>query len=239
MAGLIVKLDQVAAMRAGRNESHPNPIAAAVLADLAGADGIAMHLREDRHPIRKQDIRILRQAVQKTFILEICPTPEMVDFSLDLKPDVVTLVPDATEGTAVKEGMDLVLHKNEITEAVQTLHGNNIPVCILLDPVPEQIKLAHQADADRVELFTTPFCGALKTEEGRRARSEFIDAAKFAKKLKMAVDAGGGLDYNNIREFKGVRQIETYIIGYSIVSRAILTGMETATKEMVAQISAL
>ncbi|MEE8400493.1 MAG: pyridoxine 5'-phosphate synthase [Desulfobacterales bacterium] len=239
MAGLIVKLDWIAEMRATRNESHPDPIAAAVLADLAGADGIAMHPREGLHPMLMQDVRILRQAVQKTFILEIWPTPEMVNFSLELKPDLVTLVPDAPEASVIKAGMDLVVHRNEVSEAVETLHGNNIPVCILLDPVPEQIKLAHQADADRIELFTTPFCAALKTDKVKSSRSDIIDAAKFSRKLKMAVDAGGGLDYNNIREFRGVRQIETFTIGYSIISRAILTGMEAATKEMVAQISAL
>ena len=239
MAGLIVKLDQVAAIRATKNQPYPGPVAAAVLADLAGADGIAIHLREDLRTTQQKDVQILRQAVQKKFILEMAPTPEMVAFSLGLKPDLVTLVPETTKTSVGKEGMDLVLHKDKIAEAVQTLHGNRIAVCILIDPDPDQVKLAHQANADRVELCAEVFCRTIKTNKGKRARSEISDTAKFARKLKMAVDAGRGLDYSTILGFKGLRQIETFIIGYSIISRAILTGMETATREMAAQIRAL
>jgi pyridoxine 5-phosphate synthase len=232
MAQLIVKLNQVTDMRSTRNELYPDPVAAAVLADLAGADGIAVGLYENRQHITEKDINLLRHVVPHNFYLEITPTSNMVELALAAKPDLVTLVPEPSGNKTARSGIDLILRKSDVTEIAQTLHSAKIPVSVLIDPDPDQVKLAHQANADRVELIAEPYCRSVRSKKRTRGRSEIVDAAKIARKLKMTVNAGCGLCYTTIQGFKGVKQIDTYIIGHSIISRAILTGMETAVKEM-------
>lgn len=239
MARLIVKLDQVADMRSTRNETYPDPVAAAVLADLAGADGIAVGLHANQQHIAEQDIRVLRHVIRNNFFLEITPTSNMVEFALAIKPDLVTLILEPSGKTAAKRAVDLILHKNDVVEIVQILHAGNVPVSILIDPDPDQVKLAHRANANRIELIGESYCRGIRSKKRTRARSDIVDAARLARKLKMAVNAGCGLCYDSIKGYKGIKQIDTYIIGHSIISRAILTGMETAVKEMVGLIDEL
>lgn len=236
MAELVVKIDAVATIREIRKEQYPDPVTAAVLADLAGAVGIAAHLREDRRHIQDRDVRILRKIIQHNFILEMAQTSEMVGIALDIRPDLVTLVPEKRRELTIKGGMDLVVHKNDISETVQTLQNGNIPVSILIDPDPEQIKLAHQANANMIEIFTGKFCRASTSGKKDRAFSEIVYAAKLARKLKLGINAGRGLGYDNIKTLRAVNQIDTFIVGHSIISKAVLTGMETAVKEMISLI---
>ncbi|MGD8670420.1 MAG: pyridoxine 5'-phosphate synthase, partial [Desulfobacterales bacterium] len=139
MAGLAVKIDLVAAMRELRKSAFPDPVAAAVMAELAGADGIAIHLRADRRYIQERDVRILRQTVHSKLILEMAATTEMVGMALDIKPDHVTLVPEKREEFSAGGGLDLIVHNVEIREIVDTLQDSDIPVGILIDPDPEQL----------------------------------------------------------------------------------------------------
>ena len=232
MAGLSVKVDHVATLREVRKISYPDPVAAAVLAEMAGADGIVVHLREDRRHINDRDIRVLRQIVQTKLILEMASNHEMVGIALDIQPDLVTLVPEQREELTTEGGLDLITQNNAIAETVDTLQNSGIPVCIFIDPNLDQIKLAHKINATMVEINTGTFCEAKTLKERNLAFSNIVDTVKFANKLKIGVNAGHGLCYNTITAFKGLYEIEEFSIGHSIVSKAVLVGMEKAVKEM-------
>ncbi len=239
MAGLAVKINQVAVLREARKTPFPDPVAAAVMAELAGADGIAVHLRNDRRDIRDRDVRILRQTIQSKLILEMASTTEMVGMALDVKPDHVTLVPGKREEFSADGGLDLVVHKDEITETVVTLQNSGIPVAILIDPEPEQLKQAHRTNADIVEIHTGAYCEAKTAQKRHQAFLKIVDAIKLAHKLNLSVKAGRSLCYKSIKAFSGLTEIDEFSIGHSIVSRALLTGMEKAVKEMIELIRAL
>ena len=232
MAGLSVKVDHVATLREVRKINYPDPVASAVLAELAGADGIVVHLREDRRHINDRDVRILRQIVQTKLILEMASNHEMVGIALDIQPDLVTLVPEQREELTTEGGLDLITQNNAIAETVDTLQNSGIPVCIFIDPNLDQIKLAHKINATMVEINTGTFCEAKTLKKRKQAFSNIVDTVKFANKLKIGVNAGHGLCYNTITAFKGLYEIEEFSIGHSIVSKAVLVGMEKAVKEM-------
>ena len=239
MAGLAVNIDHVATLREARKINYPDPVAAAVLAELAGADGIVVHLREDRRHIHDRDVRILRQIVQTKLILEMASNHEMVGIALDIQPDLVTLVPEKREELTTEGGLDLITQNNAIAETVDTLQNSGIPVCIFIDPDLDQIKLAHKINATMVEIHTGTFCEAKTLKKRNQAFSNIVDTVKFAHKLKIGINAGHGLCYNTITAFKGLHEIEEFSIGHSIVSRAVLVGMERAVKEMITLIKEL
>ena len=239
MAGLAVKLDQVAALRESRKIAFPDPVAAAVIAELAGADGIAVHLRKDRRDISDRDVRFLRQILQSKLILEMASSNEMVGMALDIKPDHVTLVPEKREEFSAEGGLDLLVHKDEIAETVDTLRNSGIPVGILIDPEPEQLKQAHRTNAGIVEIHTAAYCEAKTAQKRHQAFLKIVDAVKLAHKLKLSVKAGGGLCYKSIKAFNGLNEIDEFSIGHSIIARAVLVGLEKAVKEMIGLIRAL
>lgn len=239
MAGLAVNVDHIATLREARKAAYPDPVAAAILAETAGADGIVVHLREDRRHIQDRDVRLLRNVVQTKLILEMASTAEMVGIALDIKPDVVTLVPEKREELTTEGGLDLVVHKDSIVETVETLQNSGIPVSIFIDPDPEQIRLAHRINAAMVEIHTGTFCEAETTAQRSRAFGHILDAVKFARKLKLGIHAGHGLCYSTIKSFRGLNEIDEFSIGHSIVARAALVGMERAVRDMVALVKDL
>jgi len=200
---------------------------------VAGADGIIVHLRQDRRHIKDRDVRILRSIVQSKLILEMASTSEMVGVALDIKPDLVTLVPEKREEATADGGLDLIVHRHDISETVATLQNSGIPVGLLVDPEPEQIKLAHKSNSSMVEVHTGTYCDAKTAQKRHQAFLNIVDAVKLAHKLKLSVKAGRGLCYKTIKVFKGIPEIDEFSIGHSIVSRAILTGMQTAVAEMI------
>jgi len=239
MAGLAVNVDHIATLREARGVSYPDPIAAAVLAELAGAEGIVVHLREDRRHIQDRDVRILRKVVQTKLILEMASTTGMLGIALDIKPDLVTLVPEKREELTTEGGLDLVVHKTIVTETIGTLQNSGIPVSIFIDPDPEQLKLAHQSNANMVEIHTGTFCDATTSKKRNQAFGKIVDAVKLAHKLRLGVNAGHGICYKTIKAFKGLKEIDEFSIGHSIVSRSALVGMERAVREMLALIKEL
>ena len=234
MSGLAVKIDHVATLRAVRKSASPDPVAAALLAEMAGADGIVVHLWEDRRNINDRDVRILRQTIQSKLILEMASTSEMVGMALDIKPDHVTLVPEKREEFSTGGGMDLIVHKDEIRETVETLQNSGIPVGILIDPEPEQLKQAHRTHAGIVEIHTGTYCEATDAEERRRELEKIDAAIRTGKKLGLQVNAGHGLNYVNLAPVVALGGVEEFNIGHSIISRAVLVGMDRAVREMVA-----
>ena len=239
MAQLAVNVDHVATLREARKINYPDPVAAAVAAETAGADGIVVHLREDRRHIKERDVRLLRKIVQTKLILEMASTNEMLGIALDIKPDCVTLVPEKREELTTEGGLDLITHQDHIRQAVTTLKNAGIAVCIFIDPDLDQIKIAHKIDADMIEIHTGAFCDAVTKLQKQREFLRIIDAAKIGTKLKLEVNAGHGISYNTIKAFKGLTEISEFSIGHSIVSRALLTGMEQAVRDMKQLISAL
>ena len=237
MAGLAVKVDQVAALRAIRKSQFPDPVSAAVMAELAGADGIIVHLRRDRKYTKDRDVRILRSVVQSKLILEMASTSEMVGVALDIKPDLVTLVPERREEYTDEGGLDLIAHRNDISETVSTLQNSGIPVGLLVPPDPEQIKMAHRSNATVVEIHTGTYCDAKTANKRHQAFLRIVDAVKLAHKLNFSVKAGCGLCYKTIKAFKGIHEIDEFSIGHSIIARAVLTGMQAAVEKMITLIS--
>ncbi len=232
MAQLAVNVDHVATLREARGAVYPEPVAAAVAAETAGAEGIVVHLRGDRRHIKERDVRLLRNIVQTKLILEMAATSEMLGIALDIKPDCVTLVPEKREEITTEGGLDLITHQDLIRDAVATLKNAGMPVCIFIDPDLDQIKIAHKIDADMIEIHTGAFCDAKTRLQRQKEMVRIVDAAKIGTKLKLEVNAGHGIGYSTIKAFKGLPEIHEFSIGHSIVSRAVLTGMEQAVRDM-------
>jgi len=211
MAGLAVNVDHVATLREAREYvNYPDPVSAAVLAEVAGADGIVVHLREDRRHIQDEDVKILRSIVQTKLILEMAATSEMIETALSVKPDLVTLVPEKRSELTTEGGLNLIVHGNAIAESVATLQNAGMRVSLFIDPDPEQVKLAHKINATIVEIHTGAFCESKAQRKKDRAFSRIEDAAKLAHKLKMGVNAGHGLCYQTIKAFKGLGEIKEF-----------------------------
>jgi len=239
MAELAVNVDHVATLRQARGIDYPDPVAAAVAAETAGADAIVVHLREDRRHIQERDVRLLRQIVQSKLILEMAATSEMLGIALDILPHTVTLVPEKREELTTEGGLDLVTHQDTVREAVSTLKNAGIKVCIFIDPDLDQIKIAHKIDADMIEIHTGAFCDAATEAQAQREFLRIVDAAKIGTKLKLGVNAGHGICYNTIKAFEGLHEIREFSIGHSIVARAVLVGMDRAVRDMKQLVKAL
>jgi pyridoxine 5-phosphate synthase len=232
MAGLAVNVDHVATLRQARNARYPDPVAAAVLAELAGADGIVVHLREDRRHIQDRDLGLLRKTVTTKLILEMAATREMVAIASDIMPDLVTLVPEKRQELTTEGGLDVTANKAELQTTINALHDRNIPVSLFIDPDPDQIHATKDVGADLIEIHTGLFCDAPDPVEQDRAFADIIEAARTARQLNLGVNAGHGLCYHTIKKFKGLNEIDEFSIGHSIVARAVLVGMEKAVAEM-------
>lgn len=233
MARLGVNVDHVATIRQARGGAEPDPVAAAVIAELAGADGITIHLREDRRHIQDKDLKLLRQTVQTKLNLEMAATAEMVNIALAVKPDMCTLVPEKRQELTTEGGLDVRFNMEALTEVVDKLQGGGILVSLFIDPDPDQVKAVDKVGADYIEIHTGAFSEA-KTWKQEEAELEKIgNAVKLAAKLGLGVNAGHGLNYSNIRKISSLGGIEEYNIGHSIISRSVLVGLDRAVRDMV------
>jgi pyridoxine 5-phosphate synthase len=239
MAGLAVNVDHVATLRQARGINIPDPVTAAAIVELAGADGVVVHLREDRRHIQDRDVRILRETVKTKLILEMAATPEMIAIALEIGPDLATLVPEKREELTTEGGLDLNRNKEAVSAAIQRLHEGNIPVSIFVDPDPDQIKLAHHLNANCVEIHTGTFCDANTAKERSEAFQKIVNAVEHAHELTLGINAGHGLGYDTIKAFKGLAQIDEFSIGHSIIARAVIVGVEKAVREMIALVKEL
>jgi len=239
MAGLAVNVDHVATLRQARKINIPDPIMAAAIVELAGADGVVVHLREDRRHINDRDVRLLRESVKTKLIMEMAATSEMVAIALEIKPDLVTLVPEKREELTTEGGLDLSLHKDVVSDAIQALQEAEIPVSLFVDADLDQIKLAHKINANFVEIHTGTFCDAKTEREGAEAFEQIVNSVKLAHKLKLGINAGHGIGYQTIKAFKGLLEINEFSIGHSIIARAVLVGLDRAVRDMIALIKQL
>ncbi|MES0349563.1 MAG: pyridoxine 5'-phosphate synthase [Desulfobacteria bacterium] len=239
MPGLAVNVDHIATLREARKINIPDPVTAAAMVELAGADGVVVHLREDRRHIQDRDVRLLRETVKTKLILEMAATSPMVATAVEIKPDLVTLVPEKREELTTEGGLDLHVHKDAVSDAVQALQEAEIPVSIFVDPDLDHIKLAHRTNANFVEIHTGTFCDAVTQKERSECFEKIVNSAKLAHKLKLGVNAGHGLGYQTVKAFKGLSEIDEFSIGHSIIARAVLVGLDRAVREMIALIKEL
>lgn len=237
MARLGVNVDHVATIRQARGTTEPDPVTAAALAELAGADGITVHLREDRRHIQDRDVEILRQTVQSALNLEMAATDEMVEIACRLRPDCVTLVPEKRQELTTEGGLDVIGHSQHLKEVIARLQQNGIVVSLFVDPDLKQIDEAFQVGSDTVEIHTGTYCDAPTRGAQLAELAKIEQAIHAAKKAGMGVNAGHGLNYRNIQDVVALGVIEEFNIGHSIISRAVLVGLDQAVREMRALIA--
>jgi pyridoxine 5-phosphate synthase len=229
-----VNVDHVATVRQARGVQVPDPVEAAVLAELAGCDGITIHLREDRRHIQDRDLAILRRTVKTKLNLEMASTQEMVKIALDVKPDVVTLVPERREELTTEGGLEVAMNMDYLKKVITLLSDAEVRVSLFVDADIDQIKASHRVGAQAVEIHTGKYAEAKTRREAESEYGKIVNAAKIAQKLKLEVVAGHGLDYRNVRAIVEIHEIVEVNIGHSIVSRAVMVGMERAVREMKA-----
>jgi pyridoxine 5-phosphate synthase len=226
-----VNVDHVATIRQARKGIEPDPIMAATLAILGGADGITIHLREDRRHIQDRDLKILKEFVPVELNLEMAATAEMVGIASKLKPDLVTLVPEKRQELTTEGGLAVRLQKKMLTGAIKKLHHAGIPVSLFINPDVEDITISKQIGADMVEIHTGMYADA----KGKNKEKELLritHAVTYALDMSLFVNAGHGLNYFNVTNVVSIQGIRGLYIGHSIVSRAVLVGIEKAVREM-------
>ncbi|MFW6126953.1 MAG: pyridoxine 5'-phosphate synthase [Thermodesulfobacteriota bacterium] len=233
MAKLEVNVDHVATLRQARRIDEPDPVHAAVLAELAGCHGIIVHLREDRRHIQDRDLRLLRQTVKTRLNMEMAATEEMLRISSELKPDLVTLVPEKRQELTTEGGLNVLGQKQGLLEYVTRLKAAQLGVSLFVDPDPAQITAAKEVGAGWVELHTGAYADAASEAEAQGLFDQLLDAARHARSLGLRVKCGHGLNYRNVKPFRGRPEFEEYSIGHSIISRAVLVGLERAVREML------
>ncbi|MBS2032736.1 MAG: pyridoxine 5'-phosphate synthase [Deltaproteobacteria bacterium] len=229
-----VNVDHVATLRQARKASYPDPVTAAALAELGGAEQITIHLREDRRHIQDRDLKILRETCRTVLNLEMAATQEMVKIAYDVKPDTCTLVPERREELTTEGGLDAVGGREHVRKVVKNLKDGEIAVSLFIDPDIDQVRAAHKCDADRIEIHTGRYCDARTAADRAKELARVVDAAKAANKLGMMVAAGHGLNYENVRPIVQIAEIEELNIGHAIVARAVMVGMERAVRDMMA-----
>ncbi len=231
MPELGVNIDHVATLRQARRTYEPDPVAAAVLAELGGADAITIHLREDRRHIQDRDVRILRETVTVKLNLELSVAQEIVRIACQLKPDQATIVPERREEVTTEGGLDVIAHKAATASAMQQLQAAGIEVSLFLDPEPRQIDVAAQLHATAVELHTGKYALA-KGKARQQELAALFAAGKQIVAAGMRLHAGHGLNYQNVRPVATIERMFELNIGHAIISRAVLVGIERAVREM-------
>jgi len=232
MIALHINIDHVATVRQARKISEPDPVTAAGLVELAGADGITIHLREDRRHIMDRDVRILRQTVQTRLNLEMAATEEMFGIALEIGPDIVTLVPEKREEITTEGGLDVIGASKIMKDGIKQVRDSGIRVSLFIDPEENQIKASREIGAEDVELHTGCYANTKNSAEVDMEFQRLVSGAETANQLKMQVNAGHGLNYINTQRICGLPHLRELNIGHSIVSRAIFVGISQAVREM-------
>ena len=232
MAVLCVNIDHVATLRQARRTFEPDPVAAAMICEIAGAAGITAHLREDRRHMQDRDLRLLRQVVKTRLNLEMAPTPEMVAIALDVQPDMATLVPEKREEITTEGGLDVAGQQARIAEVTRRLRDGGVFVSLFVNPDPLQLEAAGATEADAVELNTGAYSNAHKIVDRRREYQILVTGAALVLSLGMALNAGHGLTYQNVLPVAAIEGMGELNIGHSIVSYAVLNGLAEAVREM-------
>lgn len=228
-----LNVDHVATLRNARGETQPDPVTVALIAEQAGVDGIVFHLREDRRHINERDVRLLRELVTTKLDFEMAAVPEIIKIACDVGPELVTLVPEKRQELTTEGGLNVIDNITLIRDTIKELNDADIAVSIFTEPDIPQIDASAEVGADFIEIHTGVFANALTEEEQFDELERIRGAAKHAKKLGLGVNAGHGLNYQNIKIFRELGDVDEVSIGHSIIARAVIVGVEEAVKEMI------
>ncbi len=230
---LSVNVDHVATLREARGGLEPDPVTAAHIAELAGADGIVCHLREDRRHINDRDLRLLRETIKTKLDLEMAATEEMIKIAIETLPDLVTLVPERRLEKTTEQGLNVIEQISYLSDVVMEMHKHDIKVSLFVNPDPKQIEASAKTGADFIEIHTGEYANARDEKRQLEELQKIKEAAKLARRLGLGVNAGHGLNYLNVLPITKIEEIEELSIGHAIVARAIFVGFERAVREMV------
>lgn len=230
---LAVNIDHIATLRNARGGTVPDPIEYALIAERAGVDGIVCHLREDRRHIRDEDVKMLRKIIKTKLDLEMAATSEIISVALNVKPDLVTLVPEKREELTTEGGLDVYKLQKTLKRVIRQFHDKNIPVSLFVDPDTKQIKASKEIEADFIELHTGDYANARTPASIKKQLGKIAEMALLGHKLGLCVNAGHGLDYHNIKPIVNIGDIEEVSIGHAIIVRALCVGFEKSIREMM------
>jgi pyridoxine 5-phosphate synthase len=233
MPHLAINVDHIATIREARGINEPDPVTAAAICELAGARGIVVHLREDRRHIQDRDVQLLRQTVKTKLNLEMAAAKEIIDIAIDLKPDLITLVPEKRKELTTEGGLDIIGNEKKLKKTVAKMTKAGVPVSIFIDPDASQIEAAVAVGATFIELHTGRYCDAKGDEEQSREFRLIEQSAELAFEAGLRVNAGHGLDYRNTARVAALPTIEELSIGHAVISRAVLVGLDKAVREML------
>lgn len=233
MADLCINVDHIATIRQARGGNEPDPVVAAGIVELAGADGIVIHLREDRRHIQDRDVKIIREVVKTRLTLEMAATDEMIGIAGEIQPDIVTLVPEKRQELTTEGGLDVVGLEESVTDAVSRLHKHGIPVSLFVDPEDAQIEAAARTGAECIEIHTGRYADAEDRETEDREFEAISQMASKAVDLGLRVHAGHGLNYRNTARVAAISEISEFSIGHAVIARAAMTGLDQAVREML------
>jgi len=229
---LSLNIDHIATLRNARGETQPDPVTAALIAEQAGVDGIVVHLREDRRHVNERDVRLLRELITTKLDLEMAATEEIIKIACDIGPELATIVPEKRQELTTEGGVNVIDNITLMKNTIQELHKFDIEVSLFIEPEIKQIEAAAEIESDFIEIHTGVFANAISEEEQFDELDKIRVAIKHAKKLGLGVNAGHGLDYQNIKIFRELTDIDEVSIGHSIIARAVFVGLKQAIKEM-------
>ncbi|BEV36452.1 pyridoxine 5'-phosphate synthase [Synechococcus sp. M16CYN] len=235
MASLGVNIDHIANIREARHTVEPDPVPMAMLAELGGADGITVHLREDRRHVQDRDVELLRQTVRSRLNLEMAATEEMMAVALRVQPDMVTLVPENRQEVTTEGGLDVVAQLSTLAAMVEKLHNSNIPVSLFVDPDATELEACRDSGARWVELHTGRYAEA-EWKEQPYELARLNESTAIARQFGLRVNAGHGLNYQNVEPVAAIPGMEELNIGHTVVARAVAVGLQQAVREMKALI---
>lgn len=227
-----LNVDHIATLRNARGEDQPDPVTFALLAEQAGIDGIVVHLREDRRHINERDVRLLRELITTKLDLEMAATDEIIKIACDVGPELATIVPERRQELTTEGGINVLDDITKFKNAIKELHKHEIEVSLFIEPDINQIDAAAEIEADFIEIHTGVFANSFTEEEQFDELERIRLAAKHAKKLGLGVNAGHGLNYQNIKVFREIAEIDEVSIGHSIIARSVFTGIREAVREM-------
>jgi len=230
---LSINIDHIATLRNARGGSEPDPILSAKICEDAGADGIVVHLREDRRHIKDQDVITLRKVVSTKLDLEMGANEEIISIALRIVPDLVTLVPEKRQELTTEGGLDVASQMEKLKDVIERFHSKNIAVSLFVDPVEKQILASKECGTDMIEIHTGEYADAASGEEQERSFHAVKQAAELAHSMSLEVNAGHGLNYANVRRIASLPHIGEMSIGHSIISRAVMVGLDQAVREMI------
>lgn len=227
-----VNIDHVATLREARKADYPDPVMAASIAEKAGADGITLHLREDRRHIQDSDVVRMRKSLRTRMNLELAIHPEIVRIALKVRPDEVCIVPEKRQEVTTEGGLDVLSNFMELKKVIAEFHKKGVIVSLFVDPDKEQLKASKEAGSDYIEIHTGGYANAAAGKK-KKELGKIITASAYAKSLGLGVNAGHGLNYDNVADIVKVPEIEVLNIGHSIIARAVFTGLDKAVRDMI------